>query len=537
MAAPRVPVTVLSGVLGAGKTTLLGHILHNREGLRVGMVVNDMAAVNVDAALLRGEGGGGGGGGGSSSSGGGGLVRGDDALVELSNGCVCCTLREDLLAELLALARGGRFDVLVVESSGISEPMAVAETFSFALGGERLDTHAALDTCVTVVDALNFLADYGSADSLRARSLEAYAEDARSVVDLLVEQVEFADVIVLNKVDLLARAPGELSRLRAILRTLNPAAAIVDAVYGAVPLAAVLRTGAFSPARAAAAPGWRATLRGAPPVPESAEYGISSFVWRSARPLHPARLAALVRGGGPGLDGVLRSKGVFWLACDGGMDQAGMWGHAGAVFQFTAGREWWATVPREAWPPEGPARQRITSAWSGAYGDRKCELVFIGVSPMDAARVAQAMDAVSLTDDEWAAGPAAWDEYDDPFDFFPYEDEDEEEGEGAEEGEGEGACDGGDGEHHGHSHGGASHDGHGHAHGHAQAHGHSHGGVACSGHHGGAGQEEEEGEGQAHSGPVIRRLVRGAGGLGLGLGQGGIVIEVQRAAAAAAPKL
>lgn len=386
------PVTVLSGFLGAGKTTLLNHVLNNRQGLRVAVIVNDMSEVNIDAEFLRGA-----------SS----LDRVDMRLVELTNGCICCTLREDLLVEIARLARAGRFDYLLVESTGISEPLPVAETFEFEdEEGVSLSQLARLDTMVTVVDARNFLSDYEGADDLRDREAALDEGDERSVVDLLVEQVEFADVIVLNKADLVS--DQDLGRLEAIVRALNPAAVILRSRFGDVPLDEVLNTRRFDFERAQQSAGWLKSLQGER-LPESEEFGISSFVYHQRRPFHPARLLDVFENH---LGGILRSKGFFWLATR--YDEIGYWSHAGGTCSAESAGTWWAVTPPETWPDDPFVRDGIASTWQDGTGDRRQELVFIGCE-LDEAGLRARLDECLLTDEEMRLGRDGWASLPDPF--------------------------------------------------------------------------------------------------------------------------
>ena len=387
------PVTVLSGFLGAGKTTLLNHILNNREGRRVAVIVNDMSEVNIDAELVK--------------SGGAELSHTQEKLVEMSNGCICCTLREDLLLEVERLAKEERFDYLLIESTGISEPLPVAETFTFeGEDGRSLSHIAKLDTMVTVVDAFNFLRDYGSQDTLIQRGEAMGEADDRTVVDLINEQIEFCDVIVVNKADLVSH--DDLQRLIAILNTLNPRANIIPATFGKVELGRVLGTGLFNFEQAEQAPGWLKELRGEH-VPETEEYGISSFVYRSRRPFHPERFKRLIDSEWPG---VIRSKGFFWLASR--YDYAGNWSQAGAVCRNEMAGKWWDAVPKENWPEHPEARAGIKQYFQGEYGDRRQEIVLIGVG-MDKEKITSMFDAALLTPEEMHKGKIGWKQLPDPF--------------------------------------------------------------------------------------------------------------------------
>ena len=390
----RLPVTVLSGFLGAGKTTVLSHILNNREGKKVAVIVNDMSDINIDASMVKSE-----------VS----LSHSEEKLVEMSNGCICCTLREDLLLEVNKLAKDNKFDYLVIESTGISEPLPVAETFTFAdEKGVSLSDVAKLDTMVTVVDAVNFLKDYEDAKYLQDTGESLGEDDERSVADLLVDQIEFADILLVSKTDLVE--VDDVEKLNAILRSLNTSAKIIPITHGKVDIQNVLNTGLFDFEKAQQSPGWLQEMRGEH-VPETEEYGISSFSYVARRPFYPEKFYNFVHSTEQ-FGKLIRSKGYFWLGSR--LEYAGQWSQAGGIARYGFAGLFWRSVPKKDWPQDKESLDTIKENWIEPFGDMRQELVFIGQG-LDKTAMIDALDDCLVTEEDLLRGEEFWTTMNDPF--------------------------------------------------------------------------------------------------------------------------
>jgi len=390
----QLPVTVLSGFLGAGKTTVLSHILNNREGKKVAVIVNDMSEINIDANMVKNE-----------VS----LSHKEEKLIEMSNGCICCTLREDLLLEVNKLAKDNRFDYLVIESTGISEPLPVAETFTFAdENGVSLSDVASLDTMVTVVDAVNFLKDYDEAKYLKESGESLGEDDERSVADLLVDQVEFADIILISKTDLVEAS--DVERLKAILKTLNTHAQIIPISHGKIDIDKVINTKLFDFERAEKAPGWLKEMQGEH-VPETEEYGISSFSYTARRPFYPEKFFKFLHDT-KSFGKLIRSKGYFWLSTR--PEFVGQWNQAGGIASYGFAGRFWKSVPKEEWPDDEESLKVINKYWQEPFGDMRQELVFIGQN-LDKESMYRALDNCLLSDEDILKGKSYWLTFKDPF--------------------------------------------------------------------------------------------------------------------------